>query len=118
LDPIINAKKTSNMLKNEHDCDLIICLSHLGLKYEHKKVSDVILAQSTENVDIIIGGHTHTFLDKPMIVNNLNGSPVVINQVGWAGINLGRLDITMMKDKRKNRKKFTPAILSKKTIVK
>ncbi len=118
LDPIINAKKTSSMLKNEHDCDLIICLSHLGLKYEHKKVSDVILAQSTENVDIIIGGHTHTFLDKPMIVNNLNGSPVVINQVGWAGINLGRLDITMMKDKRKNRKIFTPVILSKKTIVK
>lgn len=118
LDPIINANKTANTLKNDMNCDLVICLSHLGLKYEGKKVSDLILAQSSENVDIVIGGHTHTFLDKPMIVNNLKGSPVVINQVGWAGINLGRLDITLMKDKRKNRKKITPAITSKKTIVK
>ena len=118
LDPIVNANKTANKLKNDLDCDLVICLSHLGLKYESKKVSDLILAQSTENVDIVIGGHTHTFLDKPMIVNNLNGSPVVINQVGWAGINLGRLDVTLLKDKRKNGKKITPAITSKKTIVK
>jgi 5'-nucleotidase len=118
LDPIINANKTANKLKNELNCDLVVCLSHLGLKYGNKKVSDLVLAQSTENVDIVIGGHTHTFLDKPMVVNNLNGAPVIINQVGWAGINLGRLDITMMKDKRKNRKKIIPAITSTKTIVK
>lgn len=117
-DPIQIANKTASLLKNDEDCDFVICLSHLGLKYESKKISDLILAQSTENVDIIIGGHTHTFLDKPMIVNNLAGTPVVINQVGWAGINLGRLDVTMICEKIKLTKKYPPAIFSKKTIVK
>ncbi len=116
--PISAANETASLLKNDLNCDLIICLSHLGLSYKSKKVSDLILAQSTENVDIIIGGHTHTFLDKPMIVNNLKGTPVVINQVGWAGINLGRLDVTMVKDKRKILKKNPPVIFSRKTIVK
>ena len=116
--PISAANETASLLKNDLNCDLIICLSHLGLSYKSKKVSDLILAQSTENVDIIIGGHTHTFLDKPMIVNNLKGTPVVINQVGWAGINLGRLDVTMVKDKRKILKKTPPVIFSRKTIVK
>lgn len=116
--PINVANETASLLKNDLDCDLVICLSHLGLKYESEKVSDLILAQSTENVDIVIGGHTHTFLDKPMIVNNLKGNPVVVNQVGWAGINLGRLDVTLIRDKRKILKKYPPAIFSKKTIVK
>jgi 5'-nucleotidase len=116
--PISAANETASLLKNDLNCDLIICLSHLGLSYKSKKVSDLILAKSTENVDIVIGGHTHTFLDKPMIVNNLKGAPVVINQVGWAGINLGRLDVTMVKDKKKILKKTPPAIFSRKTIVK
>lgn len=118
LNPITEANKYADLLKMELNCDLVICLSHLGLKYEGKKVSDLKLAQSTENVDIIIGGHTHSFLDKPMIVNNLKGLPVVVNQVGWAGINLGRLDVTMIRDKRKIIKNYPPAIFSKKTIVK
>jgi len=116
--PIKILNRTAEILKNDLNCDLIICLSHLGYKYSSKKVSDIILAENSENVDIIIGGHTHTFLDKPMVVNNLKSEPVVINQVGWAGINLGRLDITLKKNARKNAKKHLPAIISKKTIVK
>ncbi|MCB0537657.1 MAG: metallophosphatase [Bacteroidetes bacterium] len=118
IDPIKTANYMASLLKNDLNCHLVICLSHLGLKYDTKKVSDLILAQQTKNVDIVIGGHTHTFLDKPMVVNNLKGKPVVVNQVGWAGINLGRLDITLKKDLRKNTKKYTPVIFSKKTIVK
>jgi len=117
-DPIQAANSTAYALKNDWDCDLVVCLSHLGYSYKSNKVSDLILAQTTENVDIIIGGHTHTFLDKPMIVNNLNNQPVVVNQVGWAGINLGRLDVSLIKDKKKNLKKIPPVIFSKKTIVK
>ena len=117
-DPIKALNKTAKILKNDLNCDLIICLSHLGYKYSSKKVSDIILAENSENVDIIIGGHTHTFLDKPMVVNNLINEPVVINQVGWAGINLGRLDITFKKNARKYTRKSSPAITSKKTIVK
>ena len=62
IDPISIANKQANMLKNELNCDLIICLSHLGYSYKSKKVSDMILAQETSNIDLIIGGHTHRFL--------------------------------------------------------
>lgn len=116
--PIDLANQTAFFLKNEENCDLIICLSHLGYEYKSKKVSDVILAQNSQNIDIIIGGHTHTFMDKPMVVNNLINQPVVINQAGWAGILLGTLEVTMKGDRKKNAKKSAPVILSKKTIVK
>jgi len=64
----------------------------LGYSYKSNKVSDLILAEQTDNIDIIIGGHTHTFLDKPSEATNLSKKKVLINQVGWAGINLGRID--------------------------
>ncbi len=73
-------------------CDLVICLSHLGFKYLNKKISDKVLASQTNNIDLIIGGHTHTFLNEPVIVENLDKKKVQIAQVGWAGINIGRID--------------------------
>lgn len=92
LDPIIVANEQAAILKNK-GCDFIICLSHLGFDYvDSKKVSDLILARSTRNINLIIGGHTHTFLEKPVEETNLDGKKVLINQVGWAGVNLGRLD--------------------------
>ena len=92
-DPIEAANKTAKIL-TENGCDLVVCLSHLGYSYDSReKVSDLVLANSTENIHIIIGGHTHTFLEKPTIEKNLKGKPVLINQVGWAGIQLGRIDI-------------------------
>ena len=91
LDPIEIANDRANDLKKQN-CDLIICLSHLGYSYQSNQVSDIILAQKTKNIHLIIGGHTHTFLDKPAVETNLNGESVLINQVGWAGINVGRLD--------------------------
>jgi len=91
LDPIEIANDRSAELKNK-GCDLVICLSHLGYEYGTDKISDRQLAQKTKNIHLIIGGHTHTFLDKPTQEKNLNGETVLINQVGWAGINLGRID--------------------------
>jgi len=70
----------------------VICLSHLGYRYSDGKVSDTVLAKSTNHIDLIIGGHTHTFMDKPDSVVNLKGREVLISQVGFAGINLGRID--------------------------
>ena len=72
--------------------DLVICLSHLGFKYKTNKVSDKILASQSKHIDLIIGGHTHTFLNKPVIVENLDNKMVQIAQVGWGGINIGRID--------------------------
>ena len=90
--PIDKSNYYSDLLKNSLGCDLVICLSHLGFKYNTKKVSDKLLASQTKNIDLIIGGHTHTFLNKPVIVENLEGNNVQIAQVGYAGINIGRID--------------------------
>ena len=92
--PIEVAQDMTRILKEEKKCDLVICLSHLGFKYkdEPEKPSDILLAQKTKNIDIIIGGHTHTFLDKPVIEKNSEGKDVLINQVGCFGLNLGRID--------------------------
>lgn len=102
LDPIEMARDVSRELKEELHCDLIICLSHLGHAYPENeaRVSDLILASGTENIDLIIGGHTHTFLEKPVIRNNRKEQRVLINQVGCYGINLGRIDFYF--DHKKN----------------
>lgn len=100
-DPVPIANVLAARLKHDYKCDIVICLSHLGYKYNNDKVSDNVLAASTKNIDVIIGGHTHTFLSVPDIVKNLDGQPVIINQVGFAGINLGRLDFFFDKDSKK-----------------
>ncbi len=93
LDPIEQANSYGTILKEEEKCDYVICLSHLGYKYDTNEVSDVHLAQQTRHVDLILGGHTHTFMDEPDIQPNLDEKPVLIHQAGWAGIILGRIDI-------------------------
>ncbi len=108
-DPIEVAQDITRILKEEKKCDLVICLSHLGFKYkdEPEKPSDIVLARKTKQIDLIIGGHTHTFLDKPVIEKNSEGKEVLINQVGCYGINLGRIDFYLSNeishnDKTKN----------------
>ena len=91
-DPISTANHYANLLKQKERCDLVICLSHLGFKYKGKKMSDMTFASQTRNIDLIIGGHTHTFLKKPVKQLNLDKEEVIINQVGWAGINIGKID--------------------------
>lgn len=92
LNPIEIAKDQISILKEELKCDLVICLSHLGYSYKSDKIDDLKLAAQTKDIDLIIGGHTHTFLDKPSVIENLEGKKVLVNQVGWAGINVGRID--------------------------
>ncbi|MEC3878834.1 bifunctional metallophosphatase/5'-nucleotidase [Parapedobacter sp. 10938] len=91
-DPIKVANEIASRLKNDYKCSLVICLSHLGYRYGDGKVSDQVLAAQTRDIDLIIGGHTHTFMPGPESVRNLDGDLTIINQVGFAGINLGRLD--------------------------
>jgi 5'-nucleotidase len=94
LDPYEIALDSERVLKEEEQCDLVICLSHLGYSYEanEKKPDDLHLAAKTNYTDLIIGGHTHTFLDKPDIVRNNKDKEVLVNQVGCFGINVGRID--------------------------
>ena len=96
LDPVEIAQDMTRRLRIEEKCDLIICLSHLGYDYkkggDETKISDIKLAQKTQDIDLIIGGHTHTFLDKPTVVKNAIGNEVLVNQVGAYGLYLGRID--------------------------
>jgi 5'-nucleotidase len=117
LDPVENANRVAAKLKKEENCDMVICLSHLGYKYRdgEDKISDVIFAKETENIDLILGGHTHTFMDAPEEITNKAGDAVLINQVGWAGIVLGRLDFEFSKSKNKNLKKSHTVVVGKKT---
>ncbi len=91
-DPILYANETASHLKEKKKCDLIICLSHLGYEYKTDKVSDVTFAKQSKHIDLILGGHTHTFLDRPTQVINNHGKVINILQTGWAGINLGKID--------------------------
>lgn len=102
-DPVETAQDMVRILKRENKCDIVICLSHLGYKYrdDETKICDLKLAQLTQDIDLIIGGHTHTFLDKPTITKNLIGQEVLVNQVGCYGINLGRIDFYLDNDKSK-----------------
>lgn len=98
--PIEVAQDMARILKHNKKCDLVICLSHLGFSYKNEpnKVSDLDLAKKTKDIDLIIGGHTHTFLEKPVIEKNSEGKEVMINQVGCYGINLGRVDFYLSDD--------------------
>ncbi|MGC1631386.1 MAG: metallophosphatase [Gelidibacter sp.] len=104
LNPLEIAQDMSHILKMDEKCDLIICLSHLGYNYRNnsEKPSDLSLAKLTKDIDLFIGGHTHTFLPKPTIVKNSVGKNVLVNQVGCFGINLGKIDFYFDSDKNKS----------------
>lgn len=110
-DPIAVAKEMVQEL-NTKNCDLIICLSHLGYDYgDSPKPSDKMLAQEVSEIDVILGGHTHTFMEEPLLLTNTEGYTTTINQVGWAGINLGRIDVEFT-PKGKGFVAFNPIALS------
>jgi 5'-nucleotidase len=115
LDPVQRANETAGLLKRTEQCDMVICLSHLGNKYQGNKVSDEVIAKESENIDLIIGGHTHTFLDDPLVYKNKKGDDVIVNQVGWAGIILGRLDFEFSKFSGKKLAKNHNISVSQKT---
>ena len=104
LEPIEIAQDMSRILKTEEKCDLIICLSHMGYHYKRylDAPSDLNLAAASKNIDLIIGGHTHTFLKKPTVVKNSEGKNMLVNQVGCYGINLGKIDFYFDSDKNKS----------------
>ena len=93
-DPIENANRVAKILKEEKNCDVVVCLSHLGYEYKGNQVSDLMLASQSADIDIILGGHTHTFLKEATIVDNKLGKKIIISQAGWAGLILGRVDVS------------------------
>jgi 5'-nucleotidase len=99
--PLESAEKYAKILKQDFNCDYVICLSHLGYSYKTDQISDIKLAAASTHIDLIIGGHTHTFLDKPTAVKNITGREVLVTQAGWAGMILGRIDVYFERGSRK-----------------
>jgi 5'-nucleotidase len=110
LDPVDVADKMVKILKQEQKCDVVVCLSHLGYTSRIDEMYDVLLAQKSSGIDIILGGHTHTLMETPDRVLNRDGKEVIINQVGWAGIALGRIDFYI--NKKENTKLASSKLIS------
>jgi len=98
--PVTEGDSTAQFLKENKKCDFVIALSHLGLDMGDA-IDDRKLAAQTKYIDVILSGHTHTFMKEPEIINNAANKPVVIQQTGMGGICLGRLNFTFYKDKTK-----------------
>lgn len=93
--PFAVAEQMVKTLKQEEGCHFVVCLSHLGYAYkEEERASDVRLAKQVAGIDLIIGGHTHTFLNEGAVVEGPSQKDCLIVQVGHSGLNLGRVDIT------------------------
>ena len=99
LDPLETANQTAAFLKKEKKCDMVICLSHLGYYPEEDRFGDITLAKKSRNIDIILGGHTHTFMQQPDHRVNLDGKDVFIQQTGCYSINVGRVNVDLEKVK-------------------
>lgn len=96
-DPIAVANQLAADLKNK-GADVVIVLSHLGYEYENtNKASDLKLAKAARNIDIIIGGHSHTLLKEPVKVKAADGREILIGQLGKSGFYLGRIDLDLKK---------------------
>jgi 5'-nucleotidase len=96
-DPIQAVESRAAWLKEKMKCDIVVCLSHLGYESGKKEPDDLKMAGQTRHVDVIIGGHTHVYLDTPTLKKNLNGDTVIVNQIGKAGVYVGRLDLEIGK---------------------
>lgn len=110
-DPLKIALEMESFLKNDKKCDLVVCLSHLGLRYRENKVSDTIIAGETFYTDLIIGGHTHSFLEEPLTLKNKTGQPVTVNQAWWGGLMLGQINFVFERTRKTKEKVIAQNIL-------
>lgn len=88
-------------LRKEEKVDLLVGMSHLGYRYEAEpeRVSDLKVAEANPEIDFIVGGHTHTFMKAPHVVKHANGRETLLFQVGFGGVNVGRVDFTFQQRK-------------------
>ena len=94
LNTIAEVNRWAEYLKKEKKCDLVIFLSHLGYRGgTPDRPSDEILVAASRNIDLVIGGHSHTFIKKPLIVKDLDGKEVPIVQAGCQGVQVGKFEI-------------------------
>jgi 5'-nucleotidase len=108
--PVKVANEMETFLKNEKDCDLVICLSHLGLRPKENNICDTVLAGETSMTDLIIGGHSHTWLEEPIIQKNKIGKQIIVNHAWWGGLVMGKIDFVFERAKRKQKAVYSENI--------
>ena len=91
FDDVETANRWASYLKNEKKCDIVIALTHLGL--ENEDFMDQDLVRATRNIDLVVGGHSHTFIKDIVYENNIDGKPVPIVQNGCWGLDTAELSI-------------------------
>lgn len=96
LEPIPVAQDIASLLKHQHRCDLVVCLSHMGTFENEQQPSDTQLAKSTKDIDIIIGAHTHKVVTNHY-VKNMQGDSVFLAQMGKSGARIGKIILKMHK---------------------
>lgn len=97
LDPVKVANEMADFLKNKKKCDLVICLSHMG--WDETGINDQFIIPQTRNIDLVLGGHSHTYMETIQYVKDLDGKPVAVDQNGKHGIWVGRMVLEMAKGK-------------------
>jgi 5'-nucleotidase len=115
-DPVESVNKIAARLKYDYKCDYVIALSHLGFEYKDNKISDKGLATLSKDIDLILGGHTHTYIENLIEIKNRNNLKVNVSQMGWAGLYLGRIDLIFRYVQRKSDEKFSLNELFTKSI--
>ncbi|MFN2454303.1 MAG: bifunctional UDP-sugar hydrolase/5'-nucleotidase [Pyrinomonadaceae bacterium] len=101
LDPVQAARDAVRVLRERERCAMVVCMSHMGYYPEPKgkEFGDTQLVAQVDGIDFIASGHTHTFMEKPMLARQPSGKETVIFQVGKSGIYVGRVDFTIREGK-------------------
>ena len=90
-DPVSAAERVVGLLRGQEHCDVVICLSHLG--WDIEGIDDVEVIPATRGIDVVLGGHSHTYFEHPEIVKNADGKDVICNQMGKNGRYVGVLHL-------------------------
>src|SRR5678815_348981 len=98
IDPVVAARGMVKKLREDEHCALIVCMSHLGYSADGQR-GDSFVAAQVDGIDFIAGGHTHTFMEKPVTQTQPCGAKTLIFQVGKSGIYVGRVDFTFRSGK-------------------
>ena len=93
-DRIAVAQNIADRLRTKEGCDVVVCLSHLGFRIKNG-VCDEKLAAETKGIDVILGGHSHTFMEKPAVYLNADGKSVPVLHTGKSGIYVGEMVLTL-----------------------
>ena len=95
IDPIQATKEMVSVLRDKERCDIVVCLSHLGWKLAPEYIDDQVLISSTTDIDIVLGGHSHTYMKEMEWVDNAEGKSIPVDQNGKHGAFVGKITLKL-----------------------